>query len=155
LSRGDVKQALVYLRRGLRIATEIGAKEFEKEAYEYTAKAYAQSENYQRAYEYHQRYTNIRDSLFSSENFAKISSLQNKFKTEQNEKKLQLASKDKLIEKAIQKRNFWRNISIGVSIAFVLLLGWVVFSKMQANQRASNALDLNTPNSPKKEEEAV
>ena len=90
-----------------------------RDLYDGMYKLYAKEKNYKLAFEYLQKFMNVRDSSFSAENATKAAALEAKYKMEQSEKEIELYRQKEEIGKlkGVQK-SYW----IGLLITIVLLV---------------------------------
>lgn len=85
--------ALAYSEKSLKVATRIGAKPLIMAAYKNLSESYLLVEKYKKAYDFLERYTEIKDELFSSEQTKTIIGLRSKFE-DQKKKRLILQLTD-------------------------------------------------------------
>ncbi|HHE37537.1 MAG TPA: PAS domain S-box protein, partial [Candidatus Cloacimonetes bacterium] len=96
-------EALLHLEIGRKISHEIGAKDLEKESFEGLSKLYSATGKYEKAYEFINRYTELKDSIFAIEKSLKITHLQNKYEAEKTENLISAMKKEQEIQNLIKK----------------------------------------------------
>lgn len=83
-------EAYNYLNRGLKLASDLSLKDLELEYYQNIAALYIEDVNYEKAYQYNQKYYLLKDSLQAIEKNREILLLQHEFENEQHEQKIAL-----------------------------------------------------------------
>lgn len=91
--------AIYYLHEALKLAGQLSIKKRISICYQNLAKAYANKKDWDKAYEYERKYSNLKDSL-SKENYQKyISEMEAKYDTEKKQKEIELLTKDAHLNK--------------------------------------------------------
>ncbi len=134
---GNYKKALGYAQKTLQTAVPIRAQRQIQKAYFVLSKTYEAKGNTNKAYQYHLKYTGLKDSLFSNQTKYRIAILQNNFELE----KKQAAIKSLTKIKALQEETInWKNwiiyglIGVGVIVLRLLIYAWI------QNRRKKKAL---------------
>ena len=129
------------------IAKKMGSNILMKESYLLLASLYEERENFKKAYEYFQLYSETKDSLLNQENSKLITEMNTKYTTEKKEKEIELLKKNEDIQKLeLNKRKNelenQRTISISALGGFVLLMivAILMFSRYQLKKKANNQL---------------
>ena len=132
--QGKYDLALAYGDSALAIAGRSGYRNREKEIYRDMARDYHRAGAYRQAYEYHQRYQELSDSIFNMEKAAMIADLTLKYEKERDQAKI-LKLQNENLEKdlALRKRTSQRNLSLFISLGAILL---VLFISLYFRQRA-------------------
>ncbi|MBL4656167.1 MAG: tetratricopeptide repeat protein [Bacteroidia bacterium] len=141
-------RAFTYYDKGLKIASEIGAEGLQMEFYETIAEKSADLSDYQKAYEYHQIFSQIKDSLLNTEKTKQIAEMQTKYETEKKEKEIELLNKDNELkatqlaqkEEEAQKQ---RVIMISVILTLVLSIAFalVLFNRFRLIRTQKNIIE--------------
>ncbi len=120
-------RAVLLLRKGLSISKDLIYMECLQNADEQLSIAFAALRNYDSAYAYHLRFTQVRDSIMAENNQRALL---------EKETRYMLENQQRLQEAALNRQKLWKNISIGmagISIVIVLLLyNW--YSLKQKNR---------------------
>ncbi|MEM5566742.1 tetratricopeptide repeat protein [Psychroserpens sp. AS72] len=132
--KSDYNGAIKAFQTSLELAQEFKESPYLKDAYLGLSETYSLTGNYKKAYNFHEKYTIIKDSLFNSENVKTINLLQKQFEakkkdSEISKQKLQLETQ----KNELQKKNMQFNYAL--SLAFILLLisiaTWLVYKQRQ------------------------
>jgi serine phosphatase RsbU (regulator of sigma subunit) len=140
LKMGDLDNALKYLLESYRLSEEIHALSFQKGSLRAIANVYYKQGKYKEAYEYFNRYSDLKDSLFSDENADRVAQMQSKYESEQKEQRIKFLVKETELQ---QSENAKKKLIInGISIAAALLLGLIFmsFRNIRQKQKANLAL---------------
>ncbi|WP_224996540.1 tetratricopeptide repeat protein [Cesiribacter sp. SM1] len=86
-------------------AEKVKAKKVVKDCLKGIAESYKQEKNWMLAYEYFKRYEDLKDSIFSEENFRKISDIESNYQIQRREKEIELLRKDARIQELNLSRN--------------------------------------------------
>lgn len=123
----DYANALVYFDSSLSLARKVKNIELLMDGYSNLGSEYAKMNNYKKAYEYHQLYSDIKDSLLNAENSRQIAQMKEQYESEKKDAEISLLHKDnKLqIEQAYTQRIIMNVFIIGfallLSIAFLFV----------------------------------
>lgn len=132
VSKGDLDKALLYAQSSNVIAKREGYKEILKDNSLNISKIYERLNDYRNALGYYQKYTELKDSLFTQENFREITLIKEQFESVRRENENQILRKDKLLQEQQLARNRLEKVSLFV-ITIVLLLSAIYF--IYANRR--------------------
>lgn len=135
------EQATKYAVQSLKTAQAIGFRHGVKEAYLSLAVIASHQEDYQNAYQYHQRYTDLKDSLLNEKSSKQIAELQTIYETEKKEKEIELLNKDKEIQEAENKRQRMVIIAAIGGILLLAALAFFIFRGLQQKKRANALLN--------------
>jgi len=111
------------LQLALQEATKTNNKDDLRLIYQVLAKLMAKTSQYKAAYEYHQNYSALNDSIYNQESAERIAEMQARYELERKEKEIELLQKEKKIQQ-IQTENevYNRNVFlIGFLIITVLV----------------------------------
>ena len=142
--RNIYSKALENYMMAIKIAKEINALKQLSESYKAIADVHQKMNNYREAYDYHLKYTDIKDSILNKESSAQIAEMDAKYNNDKKNKEIELLRKEKEIESITRaaeqsKSAFIRNSLIGGCI-FVLLIALLLYNGNKVKQRAN--LDL-------------
>ncbi|MCF7793817.1 MAG: tetratricopeptide repeat-containing sensor histidine kinase [Candidatus Cloacimonetes bacterium] len=128
---GELQNALNFLENSLQIAQQINAQKIIQNCYYLYAEIYKKQENFKKAYENFEKYTTIKDSIFSSESSNKIAEMQVRFEMEKKEQENEIYR----LELEKQKLVKWR-LYFGLIILFVVtfLFYYRYKTKQKVNQ---------------------
>ena len=121
-------EAEKYLQGGIRLADSIGYFNMLDEGYRYMADVYAATGRYKEAYEYHQKYKDVSDSVTSLDARKYITDLEKKYETSKKDKQLLLQ------ETQLQKRKNLIYLLIGAAAA-LLLFSFLAYRNYQQKKK--------------------
>lgn len=120
---GNFQKSEQNLQLALQEASKTNNKDDLRLIYQVLAKLMAKTSQYQAAYEYHQKYSALNDSIYNQKSAEKIAEMQARYELERKEKEIELLQKEKKIQQ-IQTENevYNRNVFlIGFLIITVLV----------------------------------
>lgn len=127
LDRPDL--AVPALTRALAIATDIAAPVLQIEIYEHLARAEAARDNFKVAYDWHRKYTELKDRNFNQENSDRLNRLNTAYEAAQRDAQIAVLSREQELQRA-------RNWRYGlVAAAGLIIIG--VLALLYALQRRS------------------
>ena len=129
-----------YYERALSIGVATGNKEEMRGSYLNLADLSYKNGDYKQAYDYHNLYSNMKDSLFNEENSAQMNDMQAKYDSEKQEQEIELLNKDKEIQTANFKQQQIITWSIGAGLLIVIILAFFIFRQFKEKQKANIAL---------------
>ena len=97
-------EARIYLNKCLQLSTEIGTKEWIKNAYGGLSELDSSLGNWKSAYQYHKLYSVYNDSILNEETTKQIADMQTRYETDKKEKENQLLRKEELLIELQKKR---------------------------------------------------
>jgi len=135
------QKALFFTQKGKKLAKELELLEAQKKASELLSKIYKNTNDYKKAFESHQQFKILNDSLFNKKNIQKIAQLEYEYKYKQaldsaSIRELKLTKTVIATNKNLEKSQ--RNLLLGV-IAFLMLalvLGIIIFVLKLRNEKA-------------------
>jgi len=140
----QVKESKTWLRKGLNMSMQIGAKEWIKESYRGLASADSAQGNYNAALENYKMFIRYRDSIYNEDNTKKLTqaAMQYEFDKKQMADSLQSAQVQALAAERLKKQQTYTAMGAGL---VVLLLGFsgLVFrnnKKLAAEKQKSESL---------------
>ena len=95
----DQRLAIAYAKRAISFSRESNYPDMLQKGYALLAEIYEHEQNYAAAYQAHQQYTAVKDSIFNIEKSKQINELQTKYETEKKEQKIDLLNKENTIQK--------------------------------------------------------
>lgn len=132
--KGKFGEATEFLKEALKISQTIGAKRSELDAYALYSEILQKQREFEQALRYYQRYTDLKDSLFSAEKQTII-----KTKQEQYDREKQARENAELKQSQQKIENQYRiqqTISIAAIISLLLILG-LVYVMYRSNRHNS------------------
>ena len=98
---GEYDKALKFSNEGLKFALINDMLQWQMLSYENISVIYSKVKKFKMAYEFLQKYNITRDSLFNLEKHQQISELEAKYKSKQNEHRIQLLEKESRLQKIL------------------------------------------------------
>lgn len=135
----NIQQSVYHLEWAIRLCRETGFAGPLTEFIPYLSEVYYQSGNYKKAHDYYKEYVSVKDSVFSIQSIEQMANLENKLKSDLQEKDMLLKKKQiRLIELEMQQRKDERVLYIlGISM-LILILGFA--TKSLINFQRTNKL---------------
>lgn len=136
---GKYDLAIAAADRAIEYANEIGAKDDLKNCYKLLSNSWFNKGNHQKAYQYFQLYSDLKDSIFNEQSHKQIVELQTKYDTEKNEKEIKILVAEKQLQKVL---------IYSISAGFFLVLVMMFFAyraysvKKKANHELAVAYDV-------------
>lgn len=135
-------EAIQFAHIAIQMAEKVQAKERLQYGYEILAEAEGKAQNFESAYEFMRKYTQIRDAIVNQENGDAIAEMEAKFQDEQRDKEL-LEAKSKRLEDEKNLAVFKFTLTISLSIILVLIITIALFwQRNKANKQKSELLKL-------------
>lgn len=143
---GDYSKAQKFLFQALDIARPFGFKDNIKLIYQNLATNYAKQNNFSKAYEYHQFYSQMKDSIFNEESSKQIAEMQSKYETEKKEQQIKLMvteqEKERLIVASESKRQrFFLLLILAIAIS-VAIVAIIIFRSLRISGKQKNIIEL-------------
>ncbi len=133
---GRTPAALVNAERGLMIALKIGAREQIMEARKELAALHAVKRDYKGAYELHQSYVEVKDSLFQQEKSRQIAEMQTRFETEKKENSIRLLTQENELKDFRLQRNQLITVSLIIVLLGLISVGFLWKNRIRLKQQA-------------------
>ncbi len=124
---GDYSLANQFLLRGLSMAKEFQSKPLIRDAYEELSALYSTQKNFQKAYDYHQLFAVMKDSVLNELTATQVSELATKYKTAEKDKQIALLAKEKEIQKKEGQRQAALNKAYIAGLVFIIVVGALIF----------------------------
>jgi two-component system, NarL family, sensor kinase len=125
--------ALIYLRKGLKIADSIEHREYLRNAYEQLSISYALEKRFDSAYAYQQKFSKLKDSIQNENSERDIL---------QKEADLKVEREKRIQESELSRQRLWRNIIIG-SLVFAILITIMLYNRRRIKQKMFYQQQLN------------
>ncbi len=136
-------KARKYLKEGLQLAEQEGLLGYLREGAKQLSIVEKKLGNYKNAFEAQSLHKQMADSINNKENIKKITRLQTEYEFQKKSDSLQAAQqKELLLVREKNKRNQFRNISIGVCLLLLLITGIVVYISVIKTKRAKEFVSL-------------
>jgi sensor histidine kinase YesM len=116
-----------YLLRSLSLSKEFQSKPNLRYAYQTLSALYSAQRNFEKAYEYHQLFVAMKDSVLNEETARQLSELQTKYETSEKDKQITLLAKEKEVQQKEAERQATLNKAFVGGLALVMLLAALVF----------------------------
>jgi adenylate cyclase len=138
--QGDVKNSIATYREALAIAEELRARPEIKQAYEALASAYAAIGDYRNAYAYESLLTQIKDTLYNTDEDKKIQAMQFNFDMEKKEAEIDLLNKDRQLQEVTIQRQRIVNWAAGITGILLLLMAIGMFHRYRYIQKTNRII---------------
>ncbi len=115
-----------FLLRALSMSKEFQSKPSIREAYQQLSALYSAQRNFQQAYDYHQLYVAMKDSVLNEEITKQLSHLQTKYETGEKDKRIMLLAKEKEVQKKESERQATLTKAFAAGLVSIILLGALV-----------------------------
>ena len=139
---GKMKEAIEYGLKGYQKALESEDKNEVLHAYNNLNAVYAKAGNYEKAYEFSQLYTNLKDSLSGIESQKQINELDKQYQTEKKEKENQVIKAQLEVQQIQGKQQRFYLIISAVILVLVAFLSVVLYRQNKQKQRANLKLEV-------------
>ncbi|MCW3071989.1 MAG: protein serine/threonine phosphatase [Bacteroidetes bacterium] len=140
LRMGDDENALKFLLESYRLSDEIHSLSFQKGSARAIAGIYYRQGKYKLAYDYFNKYSDLRDTLFSDENSERVAQMQSKYESEQKEQKIKLLTQEtKLQQSENAKKKLILN-AISIAALLMAILIFMSFRNIRQKQKANKKL---------------
>jgi two-component system NarL family sensor kinase len=120
----DHRLAIAYAKRAISFSREINYPDMLQKGYELLAEIYGREQNFTAAYQAHQQYTAVKDSIFNIEKSKQIGELQTKYETEKKQQSIDLLNKENTIQKLKLTQ---RDGMIGIICAIFLCCSFIAY----------------------------
>jgi serine phosphatase RsbU (regulator of sigma subunit)/beta-galactosidase beta subunit len=127
------------LHRALEIAIVVGNKNLQTEIYTNLAETYATSGNYSKAYDYHRRYSELKENIVNEESTQQVAEMQTKYETEKKEQQIQVLNKDNELQEVKLGRQKITIIAI-ILFAFIVIIVAIWFFRMYRTSHRKSAI---------------
>ncbi|MGB0521573.1 MAG: tetratricopeptide repeat-containing sensor histidine kinase [Flammeovirgaceae bacterium] len=135
-------RALSFTETALQLATSSGEKDELKETYHMFSKIYAYNKQFDKAYEYFNRYHNMYDSLFKTENLRHIAELQAIYGIREKHIQNMALLHEKSAQEKINSRLRITNFAVITALGVTLVLALALFRNNRLKRRAYQLLEI-------------
>ena len=119
--------ATTHLLRALSLSKEFRSKPGLRDTYQKLSVLYSKQGNYQKAYEYHQLFAAMKDSVLNEETAKQFSELQTKYETGEKDKRIALLAKEKEIQQKESQQQATLNRAFAGGFVLILLIAVLAF----------------------------
>jgi serine phosphatase RsbU (regulator of sigma subunit)/tetratricopeptide (TPR) repeat protein len=135
-------EALILFQKSLKLAQEIGDKDYIKSNYKSLAETYGSLGNYKLAFEYHIKYSDLKDSIFNDRSTKAMAEMAAKYNTEKKEKENQLLIQKNKTQDLKLKNNRIIIYSFIIGFILIFILSIVIYNGYRQKQKANKLLEL-------------
>lgn len=129
------------LNKSLELAKELGAKRIIQECYEGLSEVNYTLKNFDRAYDYHKLFSDIKDSIFNETKANQIAELGTKYESEKKQKEIELLTKQNELSELKNHRNQIAIYSVGGGLGLVLILALVSLNAYRQKRKDNKLLE--------------
>lgn len=126
-------KGLDFANRALQAARKVKDKNEVKSTYEALSKIYFMQGNYKMAYENHELYSDMKDSLLTEESSRQMTEMETKYRTEKKEKQIQ-------VQKLELKQNRILKYAMTGGLLMLVLLSFVIYNRYRVKKKANARL---------------
>ncbi|MES2837256.1 MAG: tetratricopeptide repeat protein [Bacteroidota bacterium] len=145
LKQNKITEAKKQSLMSLSIAKEIGSKDQMKYTYYSLSQCDSTAGDWKGAYEYHQLYSAVKDSIFNEESNEQITEMSTKYETEKKEQQIKLIKTEQEKQTAVaeaeskkQKIIIWSVVS---GLLLVLVLAVFIFRSLRSSQKQKHIIE--------------
>lgn len=139
--KGDFITALNQFTKAETTALELQANHELKDLYQEMAKAYSQTANYKKAFEYQSLYSGIKDTLYNVETDKKLGTLQFDFDLQKKQGEINLLTKDKALTDQMLKRQRLVKTAAIVGLVLVFLIALLIYRNYRIKVKTHRIVD--------------
>lgn len=144
--KNDIVNASKKYESAISIAEKLNLKPDLIEIYKSYAKANANAGKFEKAFKYHELFSTLKDSIFTSDNAKSMAEMSRKYDSEKKQSQIELLNKDKEKQEALAAAESKKQKiiigSVTIGLLFVLLLALFVFRSNRQIQKANNEITL-------------
>ncbi|MBL4716189.1 MAG: tetratricopeptide repeat protein [Bacteroidia bacterium] len=147
-AQGKYDKAISYFTNCLEKAREIHFKEAILSCYTNLAQAHRAKTNFEIAFDFHERFTSLKDSLFNEQSTKSMNEMQAKYESDKKEKEIEMLTKNNVLQALItqqQKDQIKKQKLLILGIFFILGLAvsliYVVYSQFKFKRNANIELE--------------
>ncbi len=141
LGKGDVVNAEKYFTEGLNFSKDMGSKDYEASYYENLALLYSKKGDYNKAYNYHILFYEIKDSLITKESLKQIADMNVKYETEKKEQEINSLNKDKEFQDSNLKKQQLMIIISVIGLLIAISLSVFVWRSLKITSKQKNIIE--------------
>ena len=144
--KNDIVNASKKYESAISIAEKLNLKPDLIEIYKSYAKANANAGKFEKAFKYHELFSTLKDSIFTSENAKSMAEMSSKYDSEKKQSQIELLNKDKEKQEAISAAESKKQKiiigSVTTGLLLVLLLALFIFRSYRQKQKANVEITL-------------
>ena len=124
LAQGNAREAIGRLREALDLCIEFDYRDLERDCYRYLSKAYSEQGEFRKAYEAHDKFFTLHDSIYTLEANNQLSEMQIRYETEKKAKTIgeldqKVAEGESQLDKVTQQMGFF--VTSAIILALLVL----------------------------------
>ncbi|GAB4297883.1 MAG: hypothetical protein Kow0068_21980 [Marinilabiliales bacterium] len=132
-------ESIDYAKQSLEIAKEIESKDEMKNAYKTIASSYAALNDYKQAYNYFEKYSEAKDSLYIEKSIQLQAELEARYENEKKQKEIELKNIELAKKDAIVKQKTTVQYALVTGIALIIVILFVLYQSYR-NKKQANLL---------------
>ncbi len=129
-----------YFTEAYRISDTLKMLNYQYDIAQTLADMYSENGNWQKAYQYRNHASVLRDSIDLSEQIKLTNELKEKFETEKKENEIALLKTKNLLTEADNRKNLLLQYLFGVLFVASVLIGWLLFNRVRIKKRLNEQL---------------
>jgi serine phosphatase RsbU (regulator of sigma subunit) len=129
-----------HLDKGLMVAQQIAAHDLVADAYLGLTNWFKAQSDFEQAFAYHQKYTNLKDSLFNSQKSRQVAEMQVLYETEKKDLENQTLKNEKARQKAVINQQRIITLLVVVALVVSMVLAYNLFRQRQQKQKVNELL---------------
>ena len=133
--RKQYEKEIEYGLKALKLSRDIHYLDIIKRSAQMLADAYAAKKDFKEAYNYHQLYSSVKDTMLNEESSKQITEMQTKYETEKKEQQITLLNKDKELQDAQLNRQKIIIWSVAGGLLVVLILSIFIFRERKKSEK--------------------
>lgn len=133
--------ALLTFEKGLSLSEEMGAKDLIKISLLKIAETYAGQNEWKKAYEYYQKYSELKDVIFTEESSKQMAEMETKYETDKKEKENELLKEKNTNQELSLNRQRIVFYFIGTALLLFMALAFFVYRGFKLKQKANLLLE--------------
>ncbi|MBI5219032.1 MAG: tetratricopeptide repeat protein [Bacteroidia bacterium] len=134
---GDNKNSTIALNKSIEIASQVGDKKQISETYKELAATLFNKGDFKEAFLNYQRYSNLKDSIYTENTQKQFSEMQTKYETEKKEKEIELLEKDKKLQITEVKSQRQQKYAFIGGFVLMMVLAVVIFKSYRDKKKAN------------------
>ncbi|OFY92875.1 MAG: hypothetical protein A3K10_03690 [Bacteroidetes bacterium RIFCSPLOWO2_12_FULL_31_6] len=138
----NYKDAEKLFLRAIDICKEIGAKNTEKEAYNSISELYFASKDFEKAYHFYKKFTDLKDSILNQSTAKQVAEMETRYDNEKKQREIEvLTEKNKVQELSANRQNIitWSITACSLLIILFAILMWNRFIVTKKQKRTIEA----------------
>jgi tetratricopeptide (TPR) repeat protein len=140
ISKQTPRRAISYFEEAVRLADSIGARSQQFSAYKGLSNCYEDLNNIPKAYLYYKKYSKVKDSVHNIKSRQKIAELEEKYKAEKRERRIETLKKEKKYKQAQLQKNRLMLYSAGGGLLLVLIFSGILYNRFRVTREQKNII---------------